>query len=54
MSITKTREFSSLPNVHYAVFFDFVQDVLKLSTVCPIVILRKRKPFYFNTYNIQL
>ena len=37
-----------------SVFFDFVQDVLKLSTVCSIVILRKRKPFYFNTYNIQL
>ena len=37
-----------------SVFFDFVQDVLKLSTVCPIVIFRKRKPFYFNTYNIQL
>ena len=35
-------------------FFDFVQEVLRLSIVYPIVILRKRKPFYFNTYNIVI
>ena len=34
-----------------SVFFDFVQDVLRLSTVCPIVILRNRKSFHFKTYN---
>ena len=35
-----------------SVFFDFVQDVLRLLMVYSIIILRHRKPFSFHT-NIQ-
>ena len=32
-----------------SVFFDFVQDVLRLLMVYSIIILRHRKPFSFHT-----